>query len=80
VSNSAEAARRMLEWFLASHPDRPVFWDVLPDNVAADRLAAEYGFEMRRRLTRMGRRIKPGVAPIQTDSSLVFAIAGFEFG
>ena len=80
VSNSTEAARTMLEWFLAANPDQPAYWDVLPDNAAADRLAAECGFETRRRLTRIGLRMKPGAAPLQTDSSLVFAIAGFEFG
>jgi hypothetical protein len=80
VVTSVEAARRMVEWFLASHPGRPVYWDVLPDNTAAAALATEFGFETRRRLTRMGRRMKPGAAPIDTDTSLVFAIAGFEFG
>ncbi len=80
VSRSAESARRLLEWYLAAHPREPVFWDVLPENEASADLAKEFGFAPVRRLARMGRRIAPAAAPFECDNSLVFGIAGFEFG
>jgi hypothetical protein len=80
VSESAEEARRLLEWFLAAHSGEPVFWDLLEDNAAAVALATEYGFRTVRRLTRMSLALEAGAAPIDAANSLVFAIAGFEFG
>lgn len=77
VAESADAARNLLEWFLASHPGEPVFWDLFPANQEAVQLAEEFGFRLARRLTRMtlsrsGRQI--------LNSDKVFAIAGFELG
>jgi hypothetical protein len=80
VSNSPEAARELLVWFLAWHPDEPVYWDLLPTNTEAVRLARAFGFEPLRRLLRMVRRGRPGGAPLERDDAHVFAIAGFEYG
>jgi GNAT superfamily N-acetyltransferase len=80
AATSAAAARPLLEWFLSTHPNEPVYWDVLPDNAAAAALAEEYGFVPLRRLVRMSRRLVPDAPPVSHDISLTFAIAGFEFG
>jgi GNAT superfamily N-acetyltransferase len=80
VSRSAEAARELLTWFLAKHAGEPVYWDLLPSNTEAVRLAREFGFAPLRRLTRMARRGAPGGAALAHDDSRVFAIAGFEYG
>jgi len=80
VTNSPEAARQLLIWFLARHPDEPVYWDLLPTNTEAVHLARTFGFEPLRRLTRMVRRGQPGAAPLERDDARVFAIAGFEYG
>lgn len=79
VSRTPDAARRLLEWFLARHPGENVAWDVLPENKEALRLAREYGFERRRELVRM---VLPGTAasPFQSNDKYVYAIAGFEYG
>jgi GNAT superfamily N-acetyltransferase len=79
VSRSTEAARRLLEWFLAAHPGETVCWDLLPDNAAAVELAREYGFEPVRKLVRMARRLAPGEG-IRAEGAKVFASAGFEYG
>jgi GNAT superfamily N-acetyltransferase len=75
VSSSLDAARALVEWFLARHPNERVLWDLLPVNTAAVDLAGKFGFEGARRLTRMvrGRRIRQ-------NTSLVYAGAGFAFG
>jgi hypothetical protein len=80
VSSSPEAARELLVWFLARHPDEPVYWDLLPTNPEAVHLARAFGFEPLRRLTRMVRRGQPDAAPLDRDDARVFAIAGFEYG
>ncbi len=80
VSRGPGTAAELLAWFLARHPGEPVYWDLLPDNVEAVRLARACGFAPQRRLVRMARRGTPGAAPLDRDDSLVFAIAGFEFG
>ncbi len=80
VTRSADAARELLRWFLAAHPDEPVYWDLLPGNTGAMRLAREFGFEPLRRLVRMVRKGAAVAAPLEHDDARVFAIAGFEFG
>lgn len=80
VCRSAEAARTLLEWFLARHPGESVFWDLLPGNAEALRLAREFGFERRRQLVRMALRGTPQAAPFLHDDAAVYAIAGFEYG
>jgi len=75
VARSAGAADRLLRWFLARHPEEPVYWDILQSNREATRLASQYGFRPVRQLTRMFR------GPVsEGDESLVFAIAGLEYG
>lgn len=72
VARSPEVAARLISSALT---EEPWFWDVLPGNAEAARLATEFGFEPVRRLVRMrvGR-------PIRTRDEWVFAIAGFEAG
>ena len=80
VSRSTEAAAELLRWFLGRHAHAPVYWDLLPDNAAAVRLARALGFAPVRRLVRMARPGARGAAPLAHDDSKVFAIAGFEYG
>jgi len=80
VSRSTEAAHELLLWFLGRHPHAPVYWDLLPDNAEAVRLARALGFTPVRRLVRMARPGAPGVDPFAHDDSKVFASAGFEYG
>jgi GNAT superfamily N-acetyltransferase len=80
VSRRPETAGQLLAWFLARHPREPVYWDLLPHNTEAARLAHACGFAPLRRLVRMVRRGAPGAAPLDHDDSQVFAIAGFEYG
>lgn len=80
VSRRAETAGELLAWFLARHPQETVYWDLLPHNTEAVRLARACGFAPLRRLVRMARRGAPGAAPLDHDDSQVFAIAGFEYG
>jgi len=79
-SRSPEIAGELLAWFLSRHAGEPVYWDLLPGNTEAVRLAQDFGFERRRRLVRMVRPGKPGAAPLVHDAARVFAIAGFEYG
>ena len=80
VCRSAEAARTLLEWFLARHAGESVFWDLLPGNTAALSLARAFGFEPRRRLVRMSLSKAPEAGPFRHNDAAVFAIAGFEYG
>ncbi len=80
VSASAEAARELLAWFLSLHRGAPIYWDLLPHNTEAVRLARAFGFEPVRKLVRMVRRGTPGAARIDHNDAQVFAIAGFEWG
>ena len=80
VSRRPEAAAELLAWFLARHPREPVYWDLLPQNAEAVRLARASGFAPLRQLVRMVRPGVPGAPPLDHDDSQVFAIAGFEFG
>ena len=80
VARSPDAARILLESFLAHHPGQTVFWDLLPDNREAVSLAHEFGFAPTRKLVRM---VRPGAGsanPPVRDDSLVYATAGFEYG
>ncbi|MCS6953442.1 MAG: GNAT family N-acetyltransferase [Bryobacterales bacterium] len=80
VARSAEAARNLLQWCLGRHAGQPVFWDLLPANEAALALAREFGFERRRELVRMVRRGAAARGSFDHDDSLIYAIAGFEYG
>jgi hypothetical protein len=65
-----------VEWFLSRHGAEPAYWDLLAENKDAVRLATGFGFSRVRRLTRMA----IGSNGTGSDSSKVFAIAGFEYG
>ncbi len=80
VGISAGAVRPLLQAFLAEHPNEPAFWDLLPENTEAVELAHEFGFKPVRNLLRMAKPLAANAAPIGTDSALIFAIAGFEYG
>lgn len=80
IARNAEAARELIEWFLARHSNEPVFWDLLPSNPAAVALAVSLGFERDRALVRMIRADGRENAPPVIDAGLTFAIAGFEYG
>jgi hypothetical protein len=60
---------------LSTAPAEPWFWDLLPANAAAVELATEFGFAPVRRLVRMVRGER-----LRGDDTMVYAIAGFEFG
>lgn len=80
VAKSPAMAERLLHWFLALHLHETVYWDLLPENPEAVLLARRNGFCPLRRLTRMKRTLGSGALIRRPDSSLVFAIAGFELG
>ena len=80
VVRTRDAARQLLECFLARHPGEEIYWDLLPDNSDAVQLAIDHGFEPFRHLTRMSLACQPGLRPLVQNSSSVFAIAGFEYG
>ncbi|MGH9672019.1 MAG: GNAT family N-acetyltransferase [Bryobacteraceae bacterium] len=77
VARNGAAAARLLAWFLDRRAGERIFWDVLPDNSDAVRLARDRGFQLLRRLTRMAR---PGRSAFSHDVSRVYAAAGFEYG
>lgn len=78
VAHSPAAARRLLRWFLAKHPEEAVFWDLFPHNQEAVQLAQEFGFTPVRTLVRM-HRSQAGARAFLNPAE-VFAIAGFELG
>jgi GNAT superfamily N-acetyltransferase len=75
ISRTPTAARDLLRAFLETRALQPVYWDILATNPAAAELAREHGFTRSRELLRMVRG-----SSLPQDGSLVFAIAGFEFG
>src|SRR4029077_20343101 len=76
AENSGEATQ-LVDWFLEQHKGETIYWDLLPDNVEAVRIATGRGFQPLRRLVRMA---IPRPKPFEHDDSMVYAIAGFEFG
>lgn len=79
VAASERSAAGLISTFLARHSAEPVFWDLLPANVSARRLASSFGFESRRRLVRMV--LKGGESTLSIEHpEHVYATAGFEFG
>lgn len=80
VSRNEGAAAELLVWCLQRHARDPVYWDLLPSNTEAVRLARGFGFAPVRRLVRMARRGVAGAPPLAHDDSLVFGVAGFEYG
>ncbi len=75
VADNPTAAEVVLRACLDDHPGERWFWDLLPDNDDAVRLATRYGFGPVRRLVRMYNGTPPFQEPL-----LTYAIAGFELG
>lgn len=71
VSRSKDSALALAQWYLARHPSQQLVWDLYPEN----NLAQSLGFKRARVLTRMTRGRK-----LKSNTSLVYACAGFEFG
>lgn len=80
VARRPETARDLLGWFLSRHAGETVYWDLLPGNAGAKRLAEESGFAPLRRLSRMARPGTPDARPFARNDCCIFAIAGFEYG
>lgn len=74
VARTAAAAERLLRECLAQ-TNGPLFWDLLPGNAEAVRLATIFGFQPDRRLVRMDRGRK-----LEEAHDRIYAIAGFELG
>jgi hypothetical protein len=80
VAEDAPTARGLIATLLGRHLGEAVFWDLLPENPEAVRMAGELGFACRRRLFRMVLGEAERVAATQGDPCLQFATAGFEYG
>jgi GNAT superfamily N-acetyltransferase len=80
VARSASAARELIGSLLTKYPGQSFYWDLLPANGEAVRLAREFGFAPARKLVRMARRCDTQAAPLSNDDALVYAAAGFEYG
>jgi ribosomal protein S18 acetylase RimI-like enzyme len=80
VAEDGETARGLIETLLAGHAGQNAFWDLLPENGEAVRLAREMGFECRRRLVRMVLGESEHIETTRGNAALQFATAGFEYG
>jgi hypothetical protein len=80
VAATPQTAQSLLEWFLSRRSGEPVYWDLLPDNLEAVRLARKFRFERSRELVRMARRGTADPRPLTPSVDEVYAIAGLEFG
>jgi GNAT superfamily N-acetyltransferase len=80
VAADAATARGLLETLLSRHIGEGVFWDILPENEEAVRMAVEFGFQRRRRLMRMVLGDEEFCNATSGDAALQFATAGFEYG
>ncbi|MBN2583461.1 MAG: GNAT family N-acetyltransferase [Planctomycetes bacterium] len=76
VALDEQAARAVAEALLADLPQGELYWDVLPNNAAAVRLAESYGLTVARRLTRM----VLGDTNHVGRTEWIHAAAGFELG
>lgn len=74
-SECADDAAKLIENVIGRMPSASWYWDLLPSNEAAVRVAKENGFSVSRRLWRMRRG-----PSCEEDGQKIFAIAGFEFG
>lgn len=79
IAQSDDAAGGLVNRLLRGHEGDRIFWDLLPSNRAAARLAHKQGFRRARRLARMVRR-EHGATLARARTEHVFAAAGFEFG
>lgn len=74
------AAGGLVSAFLAERAGEAVFWDLLPANAPAARLARRFGFRPHRRLMRMALEDE-GAPPFgAAHPEYLYAAAGFEFG
>ena len=80
IARTATEARELIACVLSEHSGQPFYWDLLPANKAAVRLAEEFGFVPARKLARMVRPGNQPAEPLKNDDSLVYAAAGFEYG
>lgn len=74
VARTPQAAKRLIQAALR-HNEGPCFWDLLPENANAVRLARKLGFTLERRLVRMFRG-----EPLRAKEGWIYALAGFELG
>lgn len=79
VARSESAASSLLAALLGRHSHEAAYWDLLPANPAATRLAKGFGFRPARRLVRMVHTLE-GKRARRVSPNRVFAAAGFEFG
>jgi GNAT superfamily N-acetyltransferase len=77
IADSSTEATMLIDEFLDAHQGETIYWDLLPNNTEAVRIASERGFQPLRKLVRMS---IPGPRPFPHDDSQVYAIAGFEYG
>jgi GNAT superfamily N-acetyltransferase len=75
TARGTDSAAHVIRGVLATEPEAPWLWDILPANEPARALAEQLGFQPVRRLTRMVRG-----PSLRGDESMVYAIAGFEAG
>ncbi len=75
VARDESGARKLIEEMIERRPNDSWFWDLLPANEAAVRIASTLGFEPVRRLTRMVRGQE-----LRSQDDQIFAIGGFDFG
>lgn len=80
IAVDSDSARLLLEWYLARHPGEKLYWDLLPSNLKAVEIAEQFGFTRQRKLARMVLQGREGAPRLETDDSLVYAAAGFEYG
>ena len=80
VAAGLDSAERLLCWGLHANSGLPLIWDLAPQNTVAVQLAAQYGFQPARRLSRMACALRPGAAPVRPAMDSIFALAGFEYG
>ena len=79
VVMSGDDAEPLLTGLLDGHERERVFWDLLPANESATRLADRLGFRPARRLVRMVLDESDSV-PDRARPDRIYATAGFEFG
>lgn len=75
IAESEEDARGVIASVLVSLAGRSCYWDLLPANTRAVRLAREFDFAPKRHLTRMVRG-----QDLRGNDQQTYALAGFEFG
>jgi GNAT superfamily N-acetyltransferase len=75
VARTASSAEYAIRATIASHAEETWFWDLLPKQAQAVRIAHSLGFKPVRHLMRMRRGV-----PVSGEDGLVYATGGFEAG